>query len=553
MFNKTCALIIFFVCLAHCAVSAAEFSDNFNRPDGAVGNDWDAWGTCNIYSNELRTYGSPGSAGGVYRSFPLSTPFLCSFVFHTNAPTDGGFDVKINAASGGHSANSQLRFIYPHGAQFQRGYYSDTGTMVWDATQAPTRNFTARAEVEIQVAADLSSHVRVMFNDGLSPDPVDYSFPAPGNPALSPPGAYLSMGNANASSGPHYFDDVFVTDQATPIPTPSPTATPTSIQTVTVTPTLTLTPSASPTISPTLTATITPTWTPTITPSPLPPMIAWHVPFNQEACDYQAYMRTVPAPQNPALPVCIYCAVPNFIQASSVLLHYRINAGGWLTHNLMLTCGTEDNDYWWTACDDDNAWWIPGGQGGDTVYYYLSVSHFAWQTAYLHNETAPTRSTSEAAAQAAPYYFTYPEPTHTPTSTPTEPPTVTPLPTETGVPCAHSGDANGDGAITPADAQLSFLYYLACAEYAPTEDSYCAADFCSESSVEPCDGSVTPADALGILKEYLGYAYPCGKKFATAVMRQEALGRAARSLSQTGANGEPGLRSHHGRGSSESA
>jgi len=58
---------------------------------------------------------------------------------------------------------------------------------------------------------------------------------------------------------------------------------------------------------------------------------------------------------------------------------------------------------------------------------------------------------------------------------------------------------------------LAFFYYLACAAQEPTQEQYCAADFCGMADVTPCDGSVTPADAQGIMRQYLGYPEPCAK------------------------------------------
>jgi len=75
----------------------------------------------------------------------------------------------------------------------------------------------------------------------------------------------------------------------------------------------------------------------------------------------------------------------------------------------------------------------------------------------------------------------------------------------------HSGDVNGDGQLTPGDAQMIFSYYINCVALAPTVTQYCAADFCGSGDIIPCDGSVTPADAQGIMRVYLGYADPCVK------------------------------------------
>ena len=113
-----------------------------------------------------------------------------------------------------------------------------------------------------------------------------------------------------------------------------------------------------------------------------------------------------------------------------------------------------------------------------------------------------------------------PEPTATntpePTSTNTPEPTMTftPEPTATGTPivCLHDGDVNGDGTVTPGDAQSAFMFYLNCAALNPDHIQYCSADFCGTGSIAPCDGSVTPADAQGIMREYLGYAIPCTKR-----------------------------------------
>jgi len=126
----------------------------------------------------------------------------------------------------------------------------------------------------------------------------------------------------------------------------------------------------------------------------------------------------------------------------------------------------------------------------------------------------------------------------TPTTIPTEPPTpeptatdtpqatatftpeptmtFTPEPTATGTPaaCLHDGDVNGDGGVTPGDAQMTFQLYLSCAAMNPTIEQYCAADFCGSGMITPCDGSVTPADAQGIMRAYLGYATPCMKRAA---------------------------------------
>jgi len=70
--------------------------------------------------------------------------------------------------------------------------------------------------------------------------------------------------------------------------------------------------------------------------------------------------------------------------------------------------------------------------------------------------------------------------------------------------------------VTPGDAQLAFQIYIDCWSMAPTSEQYCAADFCGTGQIDICDGSVTPADAQGIMRFYLGYPAPCSKEEARA-------------------------------------
>lgn len=91
----------------------------------------------------------------------------------------------------------------------------------------------------------------------------------------------------------------------------------------------------------------------------------------------------------------------------------------------------------------------------------------------------------------------------TPTQTSTPTITPTPAPTATQTPVPHSGDVDGDGAITPADAYLAVLLYLSM----PAPDANpAAADFCPRPDG---NGAVDPADAYGILREYAGFPDPC--------------------------------------------
>jgi len=111
---------------------------------------------------------------------------------------------------------------------------------------------------------------------------------------------------------------------------------------------------------------------------------------------------------------------------------------------------------------------------------------------------APTSTPTPAATSAV-------SPTPSPTFLPTS--TITP----TVVTCIHDGDSNHDSQVTPSDAQLAFMLYINCPSLAPSAETYCSADFCGTGDIAPCDGSVTPADALGIMRRYLSIPDPCAK------------------------------------------
>jgi hypothetical protein len=70
--------------------------------------------------------------------------------------------------------------------------------------------------------------------------------------------------------------------------------------------------------------------------------------------------------------------------------------------------------------------------------------------------------------------------------------------------CLLPGDANGDGFVTPGDAQAAFDCYLGdCSGVTSME----CADVCP--NFPGGDGSVTPADAQGIFNLYMGDPSPC--------------------------------------------
>ncbi len=76
------------------------------------------------------------------------------------------------------------------------------------------------------------------------------------------------------------------------------------------------------------------------------------------------------------------------------------------------------------------------------------------------------------------------------------------------VDCSLAGDVDGNGAVTPGDAQAAFDHYLGVASAAQPE----CADVCP--GWPNGNGSITPGDAQGIFNRYLGASPYCGTKSA---------------------------------------
>jgi hypothetical protein len=75
--------------------------------------------------------------------------------------------------------------------------------------------------------------------------------------------------------------------------------------------------------------------------------------------------------------------------------------------------------------------------------------------------------------------------------------------TTAGAGCSLPGDINGDGFVTPGDAQMAFDHFLGLITLTP-EQQECA-DVCPPGG----DGFVTPGDAQGIFNIFLGISPPC--------------------------------------------
>jgi hypothetical protein len=89
------------------------FADDFNRPNGVVGNGWTTFhgssiGSTNIQikNGQLQTLGSPNLAGGIFRELPIALsagPIEFEFQFRTDDPANGGWWIGFNSSASGAS------------------------------------------------------------------------------------------------------------------------------------------------------------------------------------------------------------------------------------------------------------------------------------------------------------------------------------------------------------------------------------------------------------------------------------------------------------------
>jgi len=358
---------------------------------------------------------------------------------------------------------------------------SPTPTQSPTVTQTPTLTPTVTLSPTLTPTVTLSptSSPTVTLTPTLTPTVTQ-------SPTLIPTVTLSPTSSPTVTQTPTLTPTVTQSPTLTPTVTLSPTSSPTVTQTPTLTPTITLSPTLTPTStqSPTQSPTSSPTWTATLSPT-LMPTFTWSPTLSPTVTSSPTLFPTQSPTGTPTL-------TPTVTRTPTLNPTATVSPTASPTLTLTPTFSpTRSPSPTWTA----------------------TLSPTLTPAATLSPTLSPTASPVPTASPTA----TTP-PTLTPTAEPTvmatDIPTATMVPTATVIPCVHNGDANGDGQVTPGDAQLAFSLYLACILYSPTREQYCAADFCGTGEVAPCDGSVTPGDAQGIMRHYLGFTTPCFKRTA---------------------------------------
>lgn len=208
------------VVLACRAGNGQSFSDNFNRPDGPVGNGWSVWGNPNvsIVSDQLRTFGQSGVGGGIARTQAVSFPLSFSFDFSTLNVTpdynpslpynDGGWFIAFNAVNAAYQAPAEIAFYqYAGSRNINRttSGVSDAQPNVAEPIPGWQDFGAAPAHITGTVNADLSATIKITYANGQI---VSVAFGPRCASSCPGSGSFLLLGNSNASAGPDFFDNL---------------------------------------------------------------------------------------------------------------------------------------------------------------------------------------------------------------------------------------------------------------------------------------------------------------------------------------------------------
>jgi hypothetical protein len=210
-FNSRTAVLPILIFLVGCGLNGQSFSDDFNRPDGPVGNGWGSWNGTTLSNGQVVTYGSDGAGGGIYRSFPITYPVRFAFDFRSESPhpscdfgnTDhpgGGWTIAFNAPGAGYSG-AQYQFYQYYGSQPVSRLYLTPNGPVFDALPSGLPDFGP-------TFVHISGTVNADFSATLSIGGSTYNF-GPGVNVLTPAqGGNMVLSNSSCGDGPFFFDNL---------------------------------------------------------------------------------------------------------------------------------------------------------------------------------------------------------------------------------------------------------------------------------------------------------------------------------------------------------
>jgi hypothetical protein len=221
-------------------VDRLPFFDNFDRPDGVVGNGWHNWWGANVDDPKIRlssgllvTEGYISKASGVFRRLPVTFPITFSFDFKTavvrdpgNPALSGGWNISFNLPTSslpwlcggiGQQPSRVCFFHFGGSRNMIRHYWNVSGERMTDSVPNKEEPISGQrdygmahaARIVGRVMPDLSARIIVTYNDGQSPASVTFRFPPAVDPAPDAAGDFLVFGTSCAW-GTHYLDNLSI-------------------------------------------------------------------------------------------------------------------------------------------------------------------------------------------------------------------------------------------------------------------------------------------------------------------------------------------------------
>jgi hypothetical protein len=249
------------------AAHAGFFGDDFNRPDGSVGNGWTPFAVLDasdpdhlvvgpdprisIVSGEVSMPGVDRYAAGIWRPLaaPAVFPVVFSYEFRTDDP-GGGWMLAVNVEP---SSSSGPRLPYPPYSTAQIAFFQAAGlsevSRLYRATSGPGFGFDSQhavdgnqrayridqsANVHLVILPDLTATITIDYHDGDAP--AVFIFPPAVNAHSQPPGNILTVGTSAGAlfgRGHYFFDDLQFFDNVPPASGGGPPP-PTGVKTVSI-------------------------------------------------------------------------------------------------------------------------------------------------------------------------------------------------------------------------------------------------------------------------------------------------------------------------------
>ena len=209
----SCMLAMFIGVFVPRLSEATIFSDDFNRPDGPVGNGWTAWEVGTYLENGQLRAGGTNNGGGVHRelSYSLSSPVTFEFDFSSSGTV--GWCVQVNTTNPGLvSYDNHQRLVAFMQHEGENGIRYTIGDHIYNYQWLNSSNARpwngAPVHISGVVYPDLTAEIAIDYLDG-GPLALYQWLDHPMDPATVPQGTLFSVGGSGAM-GDVYFDNLVV-------------------------------------------------------------------------------------------------------------------------------------------------------------------------------------------------------------------------------------------------------------------------------------------------------------------------------------------------------